>query len=185
MLSRDDYSKYINELNEIKIELETDPFKIGVEKFTSILDDYKKALNRINAILVQAIQNKIEIKGKFETANTMLEQKINALLVNDENVRREKSVESRRAACLVKLHEEVVKNAALEQDLLLADSLLTLAKRVYANLRLQLIIMSEQRSMFQLGLALEGKAKVLTEPTMKVHQLDEDMDVHTNPESEN
>jgi hypothetical protein len=108
----------------------------------------------------------MEMKSKYELEKTLFDQKVNSLLVVDEGVRAEKSAESRKAAALVKCNDDLVRLATLEQELFLAESFLSLVRRVYSQLRMNLYIMSEERAMFQVSLSLEGKY-VKPEATIK------------------
>jgi hypothetical protein len=166
MLSKEEYSKYINELNSIEVRNDTDPFTIGVEEFVKVLDHIKQVMFRVHQIMMIAIQNRAELKSKYELEKALFDQKVNSILVLDESVRAEKSVESRRAAAMVKCNEDLVRVVTLEQDLFLAESFLSLVKRVYSQLRMNLYIMSEERAMFQVSLNLEGKY-VKAEPSLK------------------
>jgi len=166
MLSKEDYSKYINELNSVEIKNDTNPFTIGVEEFVKILNSIKCSMDRVHQIMMIALQNRMEVKSKYELEKTLFDQKVNSLLVVDEGVRAEKSAESRKAAALVKCNEDLVRLATLEQELFLAESFLSLVRRVYSQLRMNLYIMSEERAMFQVSLSLEGKY-VKPEATIK------------------
>jgi len=166
MLSKEDYSKYINELSSVEIKNDTNPFTIGVEEFVKILNSIKCSMDRVHQIMMIALQNRMEMKSKYELEKTLFDQKVNSLLVVDEGVRAEKSAESRKAAALVKCNEDLIRFATLEQELFLAESFLSLVRRVYSQLRMNLYIMSEERAMFQVSLSLEGKY-VKPEATIK------------------
>jgi len=166
MLSKEDYSKYINELSSVEIKNDTNPFTIGVEEFVKILNSIKCSMDRVHQIMMIALQNRMEMKSKYELEKTLFDQKVNSLLVVDEGVRAEKSAESRKAAALVKCNDDLVRLATLEQELFLAESFLSLVRRVYSQLRMNLYIMSEERAMFQVSLSLEGKY-VKPEATIK------------------
>ncbi|MEM3509612.1 MAG: hypothetical protein QXL51_00090 [Candidatus Aenigmatarchaeota archaeon] len=157
MLTLDEYNKLIDELSNIKVDTKTNPFEIGVEDFVKKLNEYKAHLERVNQILLIALKNQAEANSKYELFKSHFEQKVNALLVGDNDVKKEKSSESRRASAMVKLNEDVIKLTAYEQDLLIATSLVNFAKRIYAHLKLLISVMVEERSMFQTGLYLEGK----------------------------
>lgn len=186
MLTLDEVNKLIEELMSIKVDPNTNPFEIGIPDFVKKLNEYKAKLDRVNHILLIAMKNQAEANSKYGIMKSQFEQKVNALLITDDEVKKEKSAESRRAAAHIRLNEDLIKLTAAEQDLLLMTSLSNLAKRVYANLKLLVSLMAEERAMFHMSLYLEGKLNSSpTFPNKKMDDFDlKDTEISIDPEKE-
>jgi len=104
-----DYAKLNAELETYDLELDFDPVKNGIGSISSKIASVEKVLDRLAQILSDAITNHGNCEENFKMANNEYSIKLSGLLIEDKEVKEQKSQEMRKAFADTKYLKEDVK----------------------------------------------------------------------------
>jgi len=154
-LTEEIYQKSEEELNQYKIELETDPSSSTLEKIFEQIARTKSYIERVGVIYTGAIKNSKYFSAVLEEMENDYEKKVENLLINDENVRGQKSADMRTAAANLQLIPEYNTIKDWRMKTVKAELYLTTIKNKLDDLIKTYDAISRQFSVLQEMIALQ------------------------------
>ena len=150
MLTEQEMSERLQEVQKIKIQLESNPEGSGLPALNAKIAEIQGNKTYLNSLLVEAIDNKTRAKIIHETKKTKLQMDIDNHLVNTENVKIQKNAEARKSAANVEARLLVLEEHNARIELLKADSFNLCIRQHYDNAESAFQALSRQITVMQL-----------------------------------
>ncbi len=154
LLTDDEYRNRYEELRKVKIELDPDPVKEGLQSINKKIAQVQGEKERTSALLIEAIKNRAEASILYDAKKGEHQRNLDVLLSSDEEVKGQKSAELRKATANVKLQQIVLDMAHTELDYQKADAYYKCVQQMYSHLESANMNISRQISVIQMGVQL-------------------------------
>jgi len=135
--SREKLQQVLDEVSSYSVELETDPTlpHLGTQYLQKVVSECRNYMNRVMYYMqIIKIQEK-NTKIKLKAAELDIDRKVSEKLADDVLVRKQPSIEDRKALAMTMLSEEYQYMALLKSDLLDIEETSKLLKVKYDHLR--------------------------------------------------
>lgn len=146
MFNEEEYKKSMAVLREIRVSIDNDPVRVGLDAINRKLSEVQDARDKVTSIISKAIENKTNAKVVYDMRKTEYGMEVDRLLAEDEDVRKQKSADVRKASANVKSASLQLEDHAAKIDLLRAEGYLQTAMNIYENLKASYDTLSRQIS---------------------------------------
>ena len=154
MLNAEQRSNLLQEINSIRLELDSDPATTGLSLVNGKIAEIHAHKERVGHILSQAIENKRAVDRELGEARLEYDVKLHKILATDENVRGQKSENMRTVAANALIPEEYLRLRRLEIEEADAESFHKIIQAKYNHLEGTNSSVSRQITVIQLQLEI-------------------------------
>ena len=167
MLTKEDYQKGLAQIRGIRISIEGDALKIGIDGINTKLAEVYNNQDLVHSLLVEALLNMSEIKAVHLMKKTEYMMEIDRLMAEDPDVKSQKSADARKAQANVRAAQLQLEEHSAKIDLIMAESYNTTVEKTYAHLENAFETLSRQLTALNYQLGLGIKAEDLNGRTQK------------------
>lgn len=166
MLSKEKYQKGLAQIRSIRISIEGDPLKIGLDGINSKLAEVYNNQDLVHSLLIQALLNKSEVKAVHEKKKTEYTMEVDRLMAEDPDVKGQKSADARKAQANVRAAQLQLEDHAAKIDVIMAENYYSITEKTYAHLENAFETLSRQLTSLNYQFGLGSKvSEDLSGPT--------------------
>jgi hypothetical protein len=131
----DDYNLRLKELYKIKISLDPNPIATGFSQLNKKIAEIEAHKDFLNGLFLEATVNKGQTKSDLETKEMEFKMQMNQALVNDQEVRSQKTAELRESLAETKCAILMFDKHTAQMNAIKADNYFSAVQQLYNHVQ--------------------------------------------------